>query len=318
MTSGEKCKALATALLAAAAGEADPPVVRRVQHHIDGCSGCREDFSRYRAIDAVVADLRGQSVAPTDAARHRLLERLADVRARLVRYAVFPTSLGRVLIAMTEQGVSLVEYVGRRDGSDSWLLRQQRVLPELDPRSLSTLHADLTDYLAGRRTHLDWPLDLRFVRSPFQRAVLEATAQIPYGAVSSYAGIATAIGRPEAVRAVAGALRHNPIPIVLPCHRIVGSRGALVGYSGTRIDLKTRLLTLEGVQLGGRAGAREIARPAMYAWYRGERSYCLPTCGDISEQPIGIVTLFASAREAEASGLVPCGDCRPDLHPLPG
>jgi O-6-methylguanine DNA methyltransferase len=229
---------------------------------------------------------------------------------------VFPTPLGPVLIAATEHGISLVEYVARPDGSDSWLLRQRQIEPEADRARLERFHGELLDYLAGRRTRLDWPLDYRFCRSDFQRDVLRATTRIPYGAVSSYAGIAGDIGRPKAVRAVAGALRRNPVPIVIPCHRIVGSGGSLVGYSGTRIDLKERLLDVEGVRIGHRRRHAEIDRTAMYAWDRRDHAYCLPTCGAISERPIGAVTLFASAREAETLGLAPCEDCRPDLHPL--
>jgi O-6-methylguanine DNA methyltransferase len=246
-----------------------------------------------------------------------VLARLADLRLRLVRYAVFPSPLGSLLIAATESGISLVEYVGRRDGSDSWLLQQRRIELEADRPALEPYHAELIDYLRGRRTHFEWPIDFRFARSEFQRRVLEATAAVPYGAVSSYAGIASDIGRPRAVRAVAVALRRNPVPIVVPCHRIVGSNGAMVGYSGTRVGLKERLLGVEGVGLThARRREAEIDRSAMYAWYRRDRSYCLPTCGAISEQPIGAVTLFASKREAKALGLSPCGDCRPDLHPL--
>jgi methylated-DNA-[protein]-cysteine S-methyltransferase len=316
MTKPEACRRVEPDLIAAAIGEAVPPVDERVAAHLAGCEACRDEYARYRTIDGLVSELRTVPAPPGDAARGRLLARLADLRSRLVRYGVFPTSLGPLLIATTEQGVVLVEYVGRRDGSDAWLLRQRGVEPAADPVPLRRLHAELLDYLAGRVTRLEWPLDLRFVRSDFQREVLEATARVPYGAVSSYAGIASDIGRPRAVRAVAGALRRNPVPIVVPCHRIVGSGGALVGYAGTRIGLKERLLGVEGVRIGHRRRTAEVDRGAMYAWYRRDRAYCLPTCGAISEQPIGAVTLFASAREAEALGLAPCGDCRPDLHPL--
>ena len=316
MTTPRRCAGIEPDMIAAASGEAPPAATRRVEEHVVDCTPCREAYTRYRAVDTTMAELRAAMAAPPPAARERLLARLADLRLRLVRYAVFPTPLGPLLIAATEHGVSLVEYVGRRDGSDSWLLRQRQV--ELEPARapLERFHDELMEYLAGGRTRLDWALDFRFVRSDFQRQVLRATAAIPYGAVSSYAGIASDIGRPKAVRAVAGALRRNPIPIVVPCHRIVGSGGTLVGYAGTRVALKARLLGLEGVQIGGRHRDAEIDRSAMYAWDRGDRMYCLPTCGAISERPIGAVTLFASAHEAEALGLAPCGDCRPDLHPL--
>src|SRR5438445_486453 len=131
----------------------------------------------------------------------------------------------------------------------------------------------------GRRTRLEWPLDLRFARSDFERAVLQATSAVPYGAVSSYTGIAGELGKPSAVRAVAQALRHNPVPIVIPCHRIVGVSGDLVGYAGDRIGLKERLLAVEGVPtLHGRTS--RIERRGMYHYDPNpDRQYCLPTCG---------------------------------------
>jgi O-6-methylguanine DNA methyltransferase len=310
------CAALEPDLIAAASGEAAPPIAARVGQHVERCASCRDAYGRYRAVDDALNAVKARTTSSSDDARQRLLARLADLRAKLVHYGVFSTPLGPLLIGSTEQGIALVEYVRRRDGSDSWLLRQRHVEPEADPTPLAPFHRELLDYLAGRRVRLEWPLDLRFVRSEFQRRVLQVTARVPYGAVTSYAGIAGDIGQPRAVRAVAAALRRNPVPIVVPCHRIVGSGGLLVGYAGTRVGLKERLLGVEGVRIGHRRHAAEVDRTAMYAWDHRDRTYCLPTCGAISKRPIGAVTLFAAARQAEALGLDPCADCRPDLHPL--
>jgi len=316
MSKTRACAEYESDLIGAASGEADAAASRRLEKHLRACEPCRDEHARYSALDAAVTGLRVTAVVADASARERVLERVADLRSRLVRYAVFPTPLGSVLLAMTDEGISLVEYVARRDGSDSWLLGRRRLELESDRAALEPFHAELVDYLHGRRTMLTWRLDFRFARSEFQRRVLEATAAIPYGAVSSYSGIASDIGRPGAVRAVAGALRRNPVPIVVPCHRIVGSNGAMVGYSGTRVGLKERLLGIEGVHLAHTRRETEIDRSAMYAWYRRDRAFCLPSCGAIGEQPIGAVTLFASMSQAIAVGLSPCSDCRPDLHPL--
>jgi len=155
------------------------------------------------------------------------------------------------------------------------------------------------------------------VRTPFHRAVLEAAAAIPYGAVTSYAGLASEVGRPSAARAVAQALRWNPLPIVVPCHRVVGASGALTGYAGNKIALKQQLLTTEGVPTVTHAGSQQVLRGRMYVTYPNTPDYCLPTCdwlstaGDPHRR-----RLFGSRERAEAAGLRPCGDCRPDLHPL--
>jgi hypothetical protein len=114
---------------------------------------------------------------------------------------------------------------------------------------------------------------------------------------------------------VAQALRRNPLPIVLPCHRIIGSTGKLVGYAGNKIGLKEQLLGVEGVPVNTRAS--RIERKAMYHYDPNpDHQYCLPTCGSILRRPLAQERLFAHREQAAASGLEPCFDCRPDLHPL--
>lgn len=313
------CLDLEPDLVAAATGEAGAAATERVRAHVARCAPCRDEYAGYRAVDREVASLRagpGDDAAST-AARERLLARLADVRSRLVRYAVFDSPLGPILVARSEQGVSLVEYLGPDGVAGSALARLVDVEVVEDEADLAGLRAELLAYLAGRRTHLDWPLDLGLVRSEFQREVLRATAALPYGVVTSYAGIAGELGHPRAVRAVAQALRRNPVPIVIPCHRVVGSDGQLVGYAGSRVGLKEHLLAVEGVHTE-RGGRPRVARRALYHYEENDaREYCVPTCGDIARRPLGRVVLFAHRDAAEARGLVPCTSCRPDLHPLP-
>ncbi|HKQ66832.1 MAG TPA: methylated-DNA--[protein]-cysteine S-methyltransferase [Methylomirabilota bacterium] len=314
------CVEIEPDLVAAATGDADPGAVHRVEQHIDACGACRGEFHRYREIEGVVGALRR---APSEAeslsrALHGLESQLADLRSRLVSYRVFPSPLGRILIARSEHGVSLVEYLdSRNDLSTSRLRRLPGVELQEDGAEIEALYRELMEYLRGDRKRLEWPLDLRMARSDFHRAVLRATAAIPYGAVTSYAGIAAEIGRPSATRAVAQALRWNPLPIVVPCHRIIGTSGALTGYSGDKVGLKRELLAVEGIQaVGGRSDSR-IARETLYHYERNDaHEYCLPTCGDIARRPIGPITLLTSRELAGSMGLVPCSACRPDLHPL--
>ena len=101
----------------------------------------------------------------------------------------------------------------------------------------------LTEYFAGKRISFDLPLDLR--GTPFQLAAWRSLAEIPYGSTLSYGQQAALIGRPKAVRAVGRANGRNPVPIVLPCHRIVGADGSLTGFGGG-LDLKLDLLRREG------------------------------------------------------------------------
>ena len=185
-----------------------------------------------------------------------------------------------------------------------------------DGAEIEALYRDLVEYLAGRRIRLDWPIDLRAVTGGFQRRVLEATARLPYGAVRSYAGIAREIGAPRAVRAVAQALRHNPVPIAIPCHRVIGSSGVLTGYAGDKIGLKRQLLAVEGVHSAQSRRHVRIDRQRMYHLFRDDAEYCLPTCGSLPSTPLGDLTLFGARERAEAVGLRPCSSCRPDVNPL--
>ncbi|MGH9484085.1 MAG: methylated-DNA--[protein]-cysteine S-methyltransferase [Terriglobales bacterium] len=111
-------------------------------------------------------------------------------------------------------------------------------------RQTAAVARQLREYFAGRRTGFDLALDWH--GTEFQQAVWRALMRIPYGKTVSYADIARKVGKPKAFRAVGGANRRNPIPIIVPCHRVLGSDGSLTGYSGpTRLDIKAHLLALE-------------------------------------------------------------------------
>jgi O-6-methylguanine DNA methyltransferase len=124
----------------------------------------------------------------------------------------------------------------------------RRWLPHSDgaaaDRVLESLADELNAYLEGRRLEFAIPMDLRGTR--FQLEVWRALLQIPRGETRTYGEVARAIGRPKAVRAVGSANGANPIPILVPCHRVIGSNGSLTGYGGG-LELKRRLLSLEGV-----------------------------------------------------------------------
>ncbi|HEY3099107.1 MAG TPA: methylated-DNA--[protein]-cysteine S-methyltransferase [Methylomirabilota bacterium] len=312
------CRAIELDLVATATGEAQARSAERVQRHLDTCASCRDEFGRYRAVDSVARGLR--ATPPADAlARSRagLESRLADLKQRRVAYRIFPSPLGHILIGRSEHGIAVVEYLhGDTSLRGSRLAHVEGVEAVPGGPELERLERDLLDFIGGRRRELGWALDWRLARSDFERAVLEATAAIPYGAVASYAGVARRIGKPSAVRAVAQALRWNPLPIVVPCHRVIGTSGRLTGYAGDKISLKQQLLSVEGVKLRSAQRDFSVARESMYALGEGGAEYCLPTCGDIGTRSLSLVTLFASRADAEARGFVPCADCRPDLHPL--
>jgi len=122
-----------------------------------------------------------------------------------------------------------------------------------DPSRCAHAIVQLEEYLAGNRRTFDLMIDPR--GTDFQRKVWAVVGQIPYGTTSTYGAVASRLGDPKTVRAVGGANGANPIPIVIPCHRVVGADGSLVGYGGG-LPLKTALLELEGARLPGDAQRR--------------------------------------------------------------
>lgn len=153
--------------------------------------------------------------------------------------------VGRVFLAVGERGVLAVSF-DRAEPTFQARLRRAGLQPVASPERVASAAAQMRDYLEGRRERFDLPLDLRAL-SDFQRRVLLAAAEIPRGQVRTYGGLAARIGRPRAARAVGRALGSNPIPIILPCHRVLASDGGLGGYSGGRgVETKRRLLSLEG------------------------------------------------------------------------
>lgn len=145
--------------------------------------------------------------------------------------------------------------------------------------------------------------------SAFQCAVLEAVRGIPPGQVRSYEWVAREVGRPRAVRAVGTALARNPVPFLVPCHRVVHADWELGRYSGGGSDLKARLLAQEGVDLAELAALR--ARRVRVCGSVTTRVFCVPTCAAQRRVRPANVVAFGSVANAEASGFRPCKLCRP-------
>ena len=151
-------------------------------------------------------------------------------------YCYLDTPIGELLLAGDDDALCLVGFPEgsmRRDPESDWIYNER---PFADARQ------QLTEYFAGERQAFD--LSLKLDGTEFQMSVLHALQQIPYGETSSYAEIAERIGRPKAVRAVGAANGRNPIPIIVPCHRVIGSHGDLTGFGGG-LDTKEALLRLE-------------------------------------------------------------------------
>ena len=155
-------------------------------------------------------------------------------------YTTIDSPVGPLLLAAGDDGLRAIEFQASRHPGprgDDWR--------EGDHPLLREARAQLDEYFAGERRGFDLPLAPR--GTEFQRATWQALASIPYGSTISYAELATRVGRPKAMRAVGAANGRNPLPIVLPCHRVIGADGSLTGFGGG-LPTKQFLLSLEGAQ----------------------------------------------------------------------
>lgn len=162
----------------------------------------------------------------------RLVVAAAEADALDVAYTTLDSPVGRLLLAATPRG--LVRIAFETEESDAVLAGlAEAVSPRVlrAPARLDPVARELDEYFAGRRTAFDLPVDLRLTRG-FRREVVETLRDIPFGARASYAALAARTGRPRAVRAVATACATNPVPLVVPCHRVVRSDGRPGEYRG--------------------------------------------------------------------------------------
>jgi methylated-DNA-[protein]-cysteine S-methyltransferase len=186
--------------------------------------------------DAAAAAARFAAIAPAD-----------------VHYALVDSPIGTLVAAATPRGLVTLSYEDRRGGGTDAVL--DWVAAKLSPRMLEApaklddVRREIDEYFEGRRREFDLPIDWALT-GDFTRRVLTATAAIPFGQVSTYGAVAAQAGNPKASRAAGRALGANPIPIVVPCHRVIGTNGRLTGYTGG-LDRKIALLELEGIVLPG-------------------------------------------------------------------
>jgi methylated-DNA-[protein]-cysteine S-methyltransferase len=176
--------------------------------------------------------------------------RFAAIAPADVAYAVVDSPVGRLVAARTERGLARLAYEDFNGGVDAVV---EELAAKLSPRilrapgRLDDVRRELDEHFEGRRRDFDVALDWSLTR-PFGRRVLEATAAIPFGGVSTYGTVAAEAGNPRAPRAAGRALGTNPIPIVVPCHRVLDAKGGLHGYAGG-LHRKETLLRLEGAIL---------------------------------------------------------------------
>jgi len=228
---------------------------------------------------------------------------LADAYWRL------ESPVGPVFIAHSKAGISMVTRAkSAGDFERAFERRFGRSVAagkSMPPARVKALVRNLTG--EARR---DLRFDLRGL-SEFEQAVLRKALEIPSGEVRPYSWIAKEIGHPGAVRAAGSALAKNPVPLLIPCHRVVRSDGHIGRYSLGGARNKRRLLEVEGAQ--PELLERLASTGVRYLGNAGQKSFCYPTCGGIESLVRTNTVRFRSEREAVAAGYHPCGDCRPPV-----
>jgi O-6-methylguanine DNA methyltransferase len=224
-------------------------------------------------------------------------------------YAPIDTAIGPVWVAFNGLGVSAVESAESGPAFEARLLASHRRRAHRLDQLPARLANAIQRRLAGDR-RVNIPLDLRG-HSDFEKDVWMKALEIPRGEVRPYGWIAAEIGRPKAVRAVGTALGHNPVPLIVPCHRVVRSDGMLGQYSLGGPANKRAMLSSEGLDPDGMEG---LARSGIrYIGSDTTHIFCLPTCHNAKRISARHEVRFRSAAAGAAAGYRACLECRPAL-----
>ena len=222
-------------------------------------------------------------------------------------YWKLDSPVGTVFVAASRAGISMVSRAkSEADFERHYERRRGRPITRAASRPPSIVRALFKNLKSPDREKLHF--DLRGL-SEFERAVLRKALEIPGGEVRPYSWIAREIGHPEAVRAVGTALSRNPVPLLIPCHRVVRADGSIGNYSLGGSRVKRTLLEVEDVEPD--TIERLASKGIRYLGNEEERYYCYPTCGGTRSLVIANRIPFHNEREALAAGYRPCEACRP-------
>ena len=220
-------------------GDLSTPEEQWLHEHTAECRYCNNMLDSYERVGNALDDTAVPAPRPT-------LSVAAALGLREARYGFLDTPVGPVLVAASDLGLCEVGYLAHRERDEVLSEIEMRGLfPVENQASVRPATDQLNEYFAGERHDFDLPIDFGAV-TPFTRDVLNATTRVPFGHVLTYGEIARRIGKPGASRAVGNALGRNPLPVVVPCHRIVRADGSMGWYTGG-VGIKRRLLALEGV-----------------------------------------------------------------------
>lgn len=241
--------------------------------------------------------------------RSRVENAIKRIRRPQAAVGVVKSPLGDLLVAMTDRGIVLNHYLVNGSDLAAAIAKLRSALdPVRDSRTIKNVGEEIRRYLGGEVKALRQNIDLTFVATPFQKKVLHKLQEIPRGAVISYQALGAAVGAPKGARAVGNALHNNPVPIYVPCHRVITSDGRVGGYGGGA-SRKLQLLRSEGFELSD----GDVRIPDRVVWgHKGTKIYCRRNCRSAARVDPASILFFADPKEARHAGMRPCKICRPD------
>jgi methylated-DNA-[protein]-cysteine S-methyltransferase len=242
------------------------------------------------------------------AVRGRVARALARVRRPPVRAGVIETALGEMLVAQSPRGLVTLRFLDMRDTPAAIAALKQRFDVAEDAQAADPIRREIERYLEGDPHALDAePVDLSLVESPFQRrALMRLRRAVPAGAVITYQALAAAVGAPDAQRAIGHTMASNPVPLYVPCHRVIRSDGTIGNYGGG-VGRKLKLLRAEGFRVG--RGQRLSAGTVM--GHLQTHIFCNPRCRAALRADHNRMVIFADSVHARGAGMRPCKLCRP-------
>jgi methylated-DNA-[protein]-cysteine S-methyltransferase len=238
--------------------------------------------------------------------RRRVENALRKHRRPLARAGVIDTPLGELLVAEGPRGIVAIHFLDTKGaGNPIPALREKFDVVE-DQRAAERIGEEIRRFIAGDPGALRHRIDLSLVDSVFQRRAYLKLRQVPLGSVVTYQGLAAAVGAPDGQRAIGNTMATNPVPIYVPCHRVIRSDGSIGNYGGG-VARKVKLLRLEGFEVGP-----DLRVPARAVFgHQRTHIFCRPQCSAAMRADRGRMVIFADPERARRAGLRACKLCRP-------
>lgn len=241
------------------------------------------------------------------AARVKLAPRLKRIQRPAARAGVIDSSLGQLLVAESVQGLVAVTFLDTSGGAATLAALRSKFDVSEDEAMAARISGEIERFLKGDLDAIaHHPIDLSLVESDFQRRAFKRLRQVPPGSVVTYQALAAAIGAPDSQRAIGNTMASNPVPIYVPCHRVIRSDGTIGNYGGG-VERKLKLLRLEGFAVDR---DQRLPAGAVYG-HMVSHIFCRPSCNAVKRADRKKWIIFADSERARHGGMRACKLCRP-------